>query len=259
MGRARVAPAVSPRAVGAATRSAYSGTPAAPTASPEAMSSLARSMSPRAADATASPATRPASRYQIANAPSSSEPRTTSSSQLERGADVLERRPVGEVGEEVRHVVVRRRRRRACCGRRSRPGRRRPPRARCARRGRGRRCRTRRCRPAAKTLLGRRAQPAVAAHAAELAELQAGLAREHDVGQRADAARPRPRRRSCGRRPVTTRARARRRRRPRRRSARPRRRRRPRRRAPRARARKHAPARAPKRRSSGSLLLHARP
>ena len=35
---------------------------------------------------------------------------------------------------------------------------------------------------------GRRAQAAVAQHAAELAEGQAGLAREHDVGDRSDAA-----------------------------------------------------------------------
>ena len=36
--------------------------------------------------------------------------------------------------------------------------------------------------------VGRRAQAAVAQHAAQLAEGQAGLAREHDVGDRADAA-----------------------------------------------------------------------
>ena len=41
------------------------------------------------------------------NSPSSSEPRTTSRSQRARRADVLERAPVGEVGPEVRHLVVR--------------------------------------------------------------------------------------------------------------------------------------------------------
>ena len=106
----------------------------------------------------------------------------------QRRADVLERGPVGEVGEEVRDDVVRR-----VGAEHVARGGRRP--------GRGdvlvldahvaaawTTLSYSQMSPAAKTPLGGRAQLRVAAHAAEVAELQARLAGEHHVGRRADAA-----------------------------------------------------------------------
>ena len=103
----RIDPPVHIRARGQATRMAarWRPRPRARSAAQPLMSSRARSRSP--APPTLSIArTRSPSRYQIANAPSSIEPSTCSSSQLEGRAQVLERGPVGEVGEEVGDLVV---------------------------------------------------------------------------------------------------------------------------------------------------------
>ena len=155
-------------------------------ASPEAISSFARSTSP-APPTESIPRTRPSSRYQIANAPSVERAADDLLVPRRRRPDVLERGPVGEVGEEVRDHVVRRV-------------------------GAEHVARGRRALGGGDLLvldahdaavddavvladvaggedpLGRRPQAAVAAHAAEVAERQPGAPREHDVGLGADAA-----------------------------------------------------------------------
>ena len=77
---------------------------------------------------------------------------------VDRRADGLERRPVGEVGPEVRHLGVRPRPRRACCAPRSGPGRARPRGARSAPAGRGATRSYSHMSPAAKTPGRRRLQ-----------------------------------------------------------------------------------------------------